>query len=821
MADELRLTGVAEPPFRHLDLTIPKKTWLTVRGPVASGKNALIAKVVYGECQRRFLATLPPYWQEQLAVPPPPKLTRMTGAMPALLWRYKLAQANAGDETIADALGWRSAWQQLLASQGRVHCPVHQKPVTTTAALNLPELTILPEPEAKPKSEPRAKQEPSKSRFTAICLPELSADADPKRTAALLAACQKLGLMRMYRAGRLWPISAALDQGGALVADIVALTSAEQVAAATTKALATWTTLTRPGAAGEHLAGLGQTVTLVEAFPDLTAAAFEPPLTATAAGHCPVAGCGFAAALVPETGDDFLFAGQSYSFLSARHLSSMGYDDGLHLTVAAAAELLARHSEQGEDQGDQQDDQQGPARQLQAALTMGLGSLSLATPVCCLSAGQRQRLALCSAALCAASDYLVLLFYPSAHLDQQGIAALAPRFAALREQGNSLIVVDNHPALAAAAAQVLTLTPFTGSQPQTTWQALAQPAPKPTPKPAPKTLSNQTSSETLSQALSFGEAQAANPDHILVELAGLRLPLPLSGALGIAGPNGAGKSRLLAELAAHLKAAAAENHRDIPALRLFAPKAAPQSATTVASLLGIWQPLRLLYSRLPEAKALGITAKDFLASEYRCPVCSTPAPGRAAVRTTAESRADCTACLGSGLSHRLAGIRYRGHSLSQFLALTLSAAQPLVARVPTLAGPLAIALALPGLAELPLLTPVARLSKGTVLILQLAGFLAAGPRHKRVIVAWESSSFSHLHPDDREALHRASAAILADQGRGLIFTCTEPEPYHCAPLWLGLSRPALAPKAESIAKPADSGSFMPLSCQFFSHKKPL
>lgn len=818
MADELRLIGVAEPPFRHLDLTIPKKTWLTVRGPVASGKNALIAKAVYGECQRRFLATLPPYWQEQLAVPPPPKLTRMTGAMPALLWRHEVAQAKAGDETMADALGWRSAWQQLLASQGRLHCPVHQQPVTTTATLTLPEPLEPPEPEPKPEAE--RKPEPSQGRFAAICLPELGADEDPGRMEKLTAACQKLGLMRLYRAGRLWPIPAALEQGGALVADIVALTSAEQVAAATTKALASWTALTRPGAAGEHLAGLGQTVTLVEAFPDLTAAAFVPPVTATAAGHCPVAGCGFAAALVPETGADFSFAGQSYSFLSALRLStgrlstdrqgSIGYDDGLHLTVAAAAKLLAGHGEPNEEQG--------PRRQLKAALTMGLGSLSLATPICRLSAGQRQRLALCSAALCAASDYLVLLFYPSAHLDQQGIAALAPRLTALREQGNSLIVVDNHPALAAAAAQVLTLTPMSGGQPQTTWQALAKPAQNSKPGDA-------SSSLALSQALDLGQAQAANPDHILVELAGARLPLPLSGALAIAGPNGAGKTRLLAELAAHLKAAGAENHRDIPALRLFAPKAAPQSATTVASLLGIWQPLRLLYSRLPEANALGITAKDFLASEYRCPACSTPAPGS----TTVDSRADCTACLGSGLSHRLVGIRYKGYSLSQFLALTLTAAQDLVARVPTLAGPLAIALALPGLAELPLATPVARLSKGTILILQLAGFLAAGPRHKRVIVALESSSFTHLHPRDREALHRASAAILADQGRGLIVTCTEPAPYHQAPLWLALSRPAAESTAESTAesaakpgpKPADPGTFMPLSCQFFSHKMPV
>lgn len=765
MADQLQLRGVAQPPFSHFDLTIPKKSWLTVRGQLATGKATLIAHVVYGECQRRFLATLPPYWQQQLTVPPAPDLEGMTGAMPALLWqggaKEHLAAIKLDEKPlVADALGWRGAWRNILASHGSWQCPLHKVPVTEQASLTLPA--------------------DSQGRFAALCLPSITgADLTPE----LIAACQKLGVMRVYSGGRLQAISDPLAAGdqGLLVADIVAIKSAAQLSASCEQALGIWSALLSALASiapASRLASLGHAVTLLEAFPDMTAAPFVPPLAATAAGHCPEPDCDFAIALVPDSGEDFTWAGASYSVLAARRFVSLGrplgYENGLALTVAAAGELL-----RGLDEGCL------PARQLEAAATLGLGPLSLAAPLASLSAGQRQRLALCSASLTAANDILLLLFYPSAHLDESGVEALVPRLKQLRARGNSLIVVDNHPRLASAAQQVLTLTapPKGRGQPRGEWSLSWQEA-----LPSPPALEPCSPGQVAAKAKDCYLA-----DHPLPQLP--QLPLLLSGTLGIMGANGSGKTRLINALSDQLKAAAAENARDTPALRVFTPKAAPQSFTTVASLLGIWQPLRAIYARLPEAKALGITAKGFLSAEYRCPVC---------LGGDAHERADCPACLGSGLSHLVSGIRYRELSLSQFLSQTITAAQPIVSRVPLLAGPLAIAAALPGLGELALATPVARLSKGTVLLLQLAGFLADGPRHKRVILAIESGDFSRLHPCDREALHRAVTAIAKDQGRGLLFTCTEPQPYHAADLWLALSPP-----------------FMPLSCQFFCHKSNL
>lgn len=250
------------------------------------------------------------------------------------------------------------------------------------------------------------------------------------------------------------------------------------------------------------------------------------------------------------------------------------------------------------------------------------------------------------------------------------------------------------------------------------------------------------------------------------------MPLPLAGVLGIEGPNGVGKTRWLHAVRAALKERAVSDARDTPTLRLFEPTAAPKAQTMVASLIGIWQPLRSLYGRLPEAKALGLSAKDLLTAEYHCPVCA----GKGRVDDE-----DCTACLGSGLSHRLSGIRYGERSIQELLALSGAQALPVLERVPALKLPLSILHALPGLAELRLSQRVGQLSSSTVLLLQLAGFLAGG--HKRCIIAIEWQDFMHLHPDDAEALFAALVALCQQQGRGLVVTCAQREVYHRADVW--------------------------------------
>lgn len=758
----LKLHGISEAPFSYLDLSIPKHSWVAVTGRMATGKRTLLAKVIYSECQRRFLATLPPYWQHQFSLPQRPQLQRMSGAMPAILWSAQDRSPWGAADTVADLLGWSDAWRRLLVREGQWQCPRHQVAVTHKADGTLPEGLI--------------------GKFVALCLPELSAE---QLSEEAVTACQRLGFVRLYGEGQLVAIDSNLTPGARyrIVADIVTVKSAEQVAKAAEQVLAAL-----PSLAGEPFVGIGHEVVLVEAFPDMAAKPFDPPLAFGAAGQCPVPGCGFSAAHAGEVGDDFTFGEETYNYFAARRLPAdpdrpsegmgeglsegmsegMGYEEGLRLKVAEAHRLLAQRGLPGDALA---------LSQLQAAVDLGLGGLSCSALALPLASSYRLRLRLCAEELCGASDYLLLLFYPSAGLDEAGRAGLVTRLERLRAQGNTLVVVAHDEPLLACADHILTLEASEGGQPCPRWSL----PPKERRRKQPHTFSWQDEPQLPAGYAAYGaEAPAAAAP----------LPLPLKGCLGIVGPNGAGKTQLLSQLQALLKERAQQDARDTPTLRLFAPSESPKSSSTVATLLGIWQPLRSLYSRLPEAKALGITARDFMTAEYHCPVCQ---------GSGLAHDGPCRACLGSGLSHRLSGIRYRELNLSQLLAGTIDATLPLVSRVPNLRHPLALAARLPKLGGLRLSDRAGRLSQATTLLLQLASFLAQGPKHKRVMVAIEMSTISHLHPADAEPLFTAIAAILKEQERGLIFTCTEPAPYHAPDLWLKLS-----------------GPLMPPSCQFFN-----
>lgn len=757
---EIILQGVDEPPFRHLDLTLPKARWITVRGRIATGKTRLMEDVVYAECQRRFLATLPPYWQEQLPTPKSPRLQRLTGAMPAILWRGSGFSTGRGSglsarATIGTLLGWEVIWRGLAATQGVWQCPVHRVPVTTEA-----EIAWSPAIEGQ---------------VVALCLPPLPESC---LTEELRELGQRLGMVRLYEEGqgkdgqqcsaRLLDIHSNLSPNRhyRIVADVMTAKSPEQVAAAAEQALRGWIAI------AAVLERAGETapppsLELLAASRDMSATRLSPPMVVQPAGQCPVPGCDFA---LPAEGfvleGELVVAGEKFPTLAARRVptaeDSLDYRAGLALTIADGRALLHGMPEAQLTEGARQ-----VLTQLQAACDLGLGSLSCARPIDELSRSERIRLQLCEPKLCSASDYLIVLFQPSASLDADARQGLRTRLERLCAAGNSLVVVDNDPHLAGAADHVLTMSCAASMQPSLHWQVVTAPH---------QSLSRLSSNPSPSPGTALPEGY----DAYEIEAGGRpALPLPLAGVLGIEGPNGAGKTRWLHAVRATLKERAVSDARDTPTLRLFEPTAAPKAQTMVASLIGIWQPLRSLYGRLPEAKALGLHAKDLLTAEYHCPVCS----GKGRVGDE-----DCTACLGTGLSHRLSGIRYRERSIQELLALTGAQALPVLERVPALKLPLSIVNALPGLAELRLSQRVGQLSSSTVLLLQLAGFLAEG--HKRCVIAIEWQDFMHLHPSDAEQLFAALVGLCQDQGRGLVVSCAQRESYHRTDVWHVLTPPS-------------------------------
>ncbi len=95
---------------------------------------------------------------------------------------------------------------------------------------------------------------------------------------------------------------------------------------------------------------------------------------------------------------------------------------------------------------------------------MGLDYLSLDRPSASLSGGESQRIALASALGTGLVGTLFVLDEPSVGLHPRDTDRLIETLRALRDQGNSVVVVEHDPAIVTAADYVIDLGPGAGEQ---------------------------------------------------------------------------------------------------------------------------------------------------------------------------------------------------------------------------------------------------------------------------------------------------------------------------------------------------------------------
>jgi len=360
----------------------------------------------------------------------------------------------------------------------------------------------------------------------------------------------------------------------------------------------------------------------------------------------------------------------------------------------------------------------------------GLGHLAADREMASLSGGEAQRLRLAASLGAGLCGVAYILDEPTRGLHARDSARLAQVLRNLAAAGNAVVAVSHDPALAAAADHILELGPGSGPEggrltgtgapagfpPDSYTGRLLAAAPPAAGAPA----------RVLEPGLSLRGACLNN-------LRNLDLDLPRGALVVVTGVSGSGKSSLVhGVVAPSLGGRGPVGCREAIARAAFVRVETlaqglpgPGAQTTVATALGLAEPLRRLFARTARARELKLTVRHFSTSAPggRCEDCQ----GRGALTVAMDLLPDvvvgCETCAGTGFQARILECRVAGRNLAELRAATVAEAAALFPADPALAGPLA-ALAGVGLGYLRLGQEGRSLSTGEWQRLRLAGLLA-------------------------------------------------------------------------------------------------
>jgi excinuclease ABC subunit A len=289
--------------------------------------------------------------------------------------------------------------------------------------------------------------------------------------------------------------------------------------------------------------------------------------------------------------------------------------------------------------------------------------------------------------------------------------------------------------------------------------------------------------------LLFPHPQPATLDRRLwLELRGARLNnlrnvtlrIPLGTLTAVTGVSGSGKSSLIQDTLA--KAVARRLHRtaDQPGpydellgvehlSKLIVVDQQPLGSTPAsnpATYTGVFDEIRELYAKLPEAKVRGYSAARFSFNRPggRCEACEGNGQKKIEMHFLPDVWVECEVCRGKRYNAETLAVAYRDKSISDVLDMSIGDALELFENIPRIRAPLAILCAI-GLDYLSLGQPAPTLSGGEAQRVKLAAELAR-PQSGRTLYLLDEPT-TGLHFDDIRKLLKILNSLV-DAGNTVV-----------------------------------------------------
>ncbi len=413
-------------------------------------------------------------------------------------------------------------------------------------------------------------------------------------------------------------------------------------------------------------------------------------------------------------------------------------------------------------------------REIRARLScldqVGLGYLTLERSVRSLSGGETQRVQLTSALSSNLAATLYLLDEPTTGLHPRDIERLIGSLRALRDRGNTVMVVEHDLATVGASDFVIDLGPGAGEA----GGALLFAGP-----PAELHSSEGPTGAELRGAPGPVRRERREPEGDELEVLGatchnlarLDVTIPLGVLVGISGVSGSGKSTLLEEVLAKGLGAQLKGLRppsgvgEVYGGELVgevvlvdqAPLASNPRANP-ATYTKAFDKIRSLFAESEGAAARGLRASDFSFNVPggRCSACEGAGYERIEMQFLADVYLTCEECKGTRFSKRVLEVKLRKKSIADVLTASVDDALAFFVEDAELSASLRPLQAV-GLGYLSLGRPLSTLSGGEAQRLKLAAHLMkrSGP-----VLFLLDEPTTGLHTSDIRQLLSCLDAIL-------------------------------------------------------------
>jgi excinuclease ABC subunit A len=379
-------------------------------------------------------------------------------------------------------------------------------------------------------------------------------------------------------------------------------------------------------------------------------------------------------------------------------------------------------------------------RRLRFLRQVGIGYLHLNRPTGTLSAGEAQRIQLASLLGSGLTSLTILIDEPSRGMHPSELEALRDALQELRDEGNTVIVVEHDLLLIRAADHVIDLGPGAGTSGGKIVAEGQQ-----TDIIKAKTVTGKWLREDKRRSTLQGGGLREFTDTIRRRTAqgwmvvkgarennlhGEDVKFPMLTLTGVCGVSGSGKSTLLIDIVGRvlvkklhstsfarepIDPGAHDSIENTPRNTLLVDQSR-RGIRSPAIFLGLTKPLHLMYVNSDDAQALGLGEKEL---GKRCSACRGRGQLRIEMGFLPDEFVECETCKGTGHSPEAWDVRIKGVALPEVNAMTLDKVYELFKEEERIANPLSVVRQV-GLGYLVWNQPAYTLSGGEIQRLKIA-----------------------------------------------------------------------------------------------------